>query len=171
LIKVDNRNEERFKELILEQEHMAHVFNEHQLVSTFINIKASDLVGSLTASDNSSTELPPIAWIYTDYEFENSKMIEQMLGNFIVQKAEESGYEVRKVNSWSAYQWLSEATKEKVTKTMQNMQIEVSVNEVLKMALLMEHGGLMFRLSEAFLVEDLKWVKWEFRETEVLFFS
>jgi hypothetical protein len=132
---------------------------------------------SLASEGQRSAELPKIAWIYTETEFENSLMIEQMFGNFIVQKAEESGYEVRKVNSWSAYQWLSEKTKNKITKSMQNIQIEEKVNEVLKLALLMEHGGLMFRVSETLLVDGLEWIMLEFKEAssrseaEVLLFS
>jgi hypothetical protein len=101
---------------------------------------------------------PKIVWLYTELVFQNSKMIEQMLGNFIIRQARKSDYDVRLVDSWSAYEWLSVETSHRITRTMQSQHIEEKVNEVLKMALLMEHGGLMFRVSDTFLIEDLRWV-------------
>ncbi len=47
-------------------------------------------------------------------------MLEQLLGNFILLKAKESELEIRLVTSWSAYDWLSDETLAKITKTMQN---------------------------------------------------
>jgi hypothetical protein len=67
-----------------------------------------------------SPVLPKIVWIYTEFNFNSEKMVEQLLGNFIAQKARESGFEVRFVNAWTAYDFLSHKTTEKITKTMQN---------------------------------------------------
>ncbi len=75
-------------------------------------------------------------------------MVEQMLGNAIISKARESGYEIRITNSWSAYEWLSEETEQAITSAMQNMQIEEKVNDLLRIALLMEHGGVIMKVSE-----------------------
>ena len=51
-------------------------------------------------------------------------MMEQLLGNFIIEKAKESEFEIRFVNAWTAYQWLSNATISRITKTMQNRKFE-----------------------------------------------
>jgi hypothetical protein len=34
-------------------------------------------------------------------------MLEHLSGNNLIEKAKESGFEVRKVNAWDAYHWLS----------------------------------------------------------------
>lgn len=73
-------------------------------------------------------------------------MFEQLQGNFIIQKAIKSKFEIRFVNSWSAYDWLSNETSEKITKAMQNNKFEQKVDDLLKIAILMEHGGLLIKL-------------------------
>ena len=50
-------------------------------------------------------------------------MIEHIFGNYIIEMAVQSGYEVRIVDAWSAYKWISKETTTKITKTMQNMQV------------------------------------------------
>jgi hypothetical protein len=134
------------------------MIEDNQIKAAFRNSLFSYAIGSLAAQVSISNRIPKILWLYTELEYGNSKMIEQMLGNRIAEAAGKSGYEVRKVSSWSAYRWLSEKTNQTITKTMQNMHIEESVSELLRMALLMEHGGIMLRVSQSFLVEDLNWV-------------
>lgn len=46
------------------------------------------------------------------------------------------GYEVRFVNSWTAYDWISQDYTERITKAMHNSKIDEGVHNMLKMALL-----------------------------------
>jgi len=50
---------------------------------------------------------------------------------------------VRIVDSWTAYEWMSQLTIDKITRAIQNVKIDETVCNMLKMALLMEHGGIM----------------------------
>lgn len=64
--------------------------------------------------------MPKVVWLYTN----PSKMLEDLLINYIIRKTTESGFEVRTVNSRSAYDYLSDATTSMITKVMQNKIIE-----------------------------------------------
>lgn len=46
------------------------------------------------------------------------------MGNYLIYMAQKSNWEVRKVNSWTAYGYLSIETQNKITSTMQNALIE-----------------------------------------------
>ena len=101
-------------------------------------------------------------------------MVEQFLGKRLIRVAKESGLEVRVANSWNAYDYLSKQTAQRITKAMQNMRIEQKVNELLKVALLMEHGGILVSASELLLTNKLDWGFAHFEEAaraEVLLFS
>ena len=50
-------------------------------------------------------------------------MLEQVMGHYLIHVAEQSGWEVRKVTSWTAYQIISQETQQKITSTMQSMLI------------------------------------------------
>jgi hypothetical protein len=70
------------------------------------------------------------------------------------------GYEVRVVNSWTAYDWLTPATIANITKAIQNTKIDETVTSLLKLALLMEHGGVfMGNLQLLFARNDFEWVE------------
>lgn len=60
--------------------------------------------------------------------------------------------------SWSAYEWLSPETTAKITKAMQNNKFQQRVGDLLRLGLLMEHGGMILKIQECFLVNDFKWV-------------
>ena len=45
-------------------------------------------------------------------------------------------YEVCLINSWTAYDWLSEEITTNITKTMQQVQIDVGVDDLLILAVL-----------------------------------
>ena len=82
-----------------------------------------------------------------------------MLGNYLRRAAEDSGFEVRFVNSWSAYEWLSPETESKITKTKHRSVLEHKVDDLLRWGLLMEHGGVMIKLWENFFNEkNLDWL-------------
>jgi hypothetical protein len=65
---------------------------------------------------------------------------------------------VRTVNAWDAYQWLSPEITADITRTMQNMRIEESVNDLLRLALLIEHGGIMVKVDQALAIDNLDWL-------------
>ena len=100
-------------------------------------------------------------------------MVEQFLGKRLIRVAKESGLEVRVANSWNAYDYLSKQTAQRITKAMQNMRIDQKVNELLKVALLMEHGGVLVSPSELLLTARLSWLFTRLEEppTEVFLFS
>ena len=69
------------------------------------------------------------------------------------------GYEVRVVDSWTAYDWLSPETIKTVTETIQNTKLDETVSNLLKLALLVEHGGVMFvTLEVMFVRNNFKWI-------------
>ena len=102
-------------------------------------------------------------------------MYEHMLGNYVQERGIASGYEVRLINSLTAYEWLSNDTTQKITHAMQNRKLEVFVDDLLRLGVLMEHGGLLLKVSETLLISDLQWLDDYFNEenntTEVLLFT
>lgn len=57
--------------------------------------------------------------------------------------ANKFGYSVRMVNSWNSYDYLSESTIARITKARQNCKVDEPVHNILKLALLMENGGVI----------------------------
>jgi mannosyltransferase OCH1-like enzyme len=66
---------------------------------------------------------------------------------------------VRKVNAWNAYEWLSAEISADITYTMQNVKIEESVNDLLRLALLIEHGGVFVKVDKALAIGNLNWLE------------
>ena len=63
------------------------------------------------------------------------------------------------VNSWTAYDWLSNKAISQITKAMQNSRIDELVDNLLKLALLLEHGGILIGNIDTILVRDsFQWV-------------
>ena len=70
-----------------------------------------------------------------------------------------NGYEVRIVNSWNAYDWLSEGMTKNITTTIQKTKIDETVCSLLKLALLIEHGGIMVgRMNFLLARDDFSWI-------------
>jgi hypothetical protein len=70
-------------------------------------------------------------------------MLEQVMGHYLIHIAEKSGWQIKIVNSWTAYDSLTPKTQKKVTFTMQNMLIEERVHDLYKLALLLDKGGVV----------------------------
>ena len=47
------------------------------------------------------------------------------------------------VDSWTAYEWLSDEKNQTIGKVVQNTKIDETVDSLLKLALLIEHGGIL----------------------------
>lgn len=74
--------------------------------------------------------------------------------------ASKLGYEVRVVNSWTAYQWLHNQTVvEDITKTIQKTLIDETVDNLLKLALLIENGGILIGNLNVVINRDLRWLE------------
>jgi len=77
----------------------------------------------------------------------------------------EQHYEVRFVDSWNAYDYLPDYLPDqqivtRIGKTMQNSQIDEPVHNLLKLALLYQHGGIMFNNFETIVAnDDLSWIE------------
>lgn len=72
-------------------------------------------------------------------------MLDQTMSNYYIDYGQNLGYEVRLVNSWTAYDWLSEGSIQNITSTMGRVKIDVGVDDLLILALLMEHGGVIMK--------------------------
>lgn len=68
--------------------------------------------------------------------------------------ARSSGYEVRFANSWNSYDWLSNERAERITKAMQKNQIDEGVHTLLKLGLLIEHGGVLINSTDGVFLDD-----------------
>ena len=74
--------------------------------------------------------------------------------------AHKFGYDFRFANSWNSYDWLSEETTAKISKAMQNSKVDDTVHNLLKIALLMENGGVLISQFDIFFrSESLKWIE------------
>jgi hypothetical protein len=56
---------------------------------------------------------------------------------------EQFGYEVRLVNSLTSYDFLTNKTVYMISKAMQNSKVDEPIHSVLKLALIMENGGVL----------------------------
>ena len=98
-------------------------------------------------------------WIYTENEREAELMENDIFVNYYVDYAQKANYEVRFANSWNSYDWFSNKTAEKITKTMQNCLINEGVHTLLKLALLYENGGVMLEWGNLFLTEGFEFLE------------
>jgi hypothetical protein len=74
--------------------------------------------------------------------------------------ASKFGYDVRFANSWNAYNWLSQDTIHRISNARQKSKVDEPVHNMLKVALLMEHGGLLVNQADVvFLGDDFKWIE------------
>ena len=70
----------------------------------------------------------------------------------------QSQWKVVIVNSKTAYDYLSPEITQRITYTMQHMLIEEKVNDLLRLALLMENGGIVIRVTEALPLSGFNWL-------------
>ena len=86
-------------------------------------------------------------------------MKEQVYFYHFNETAIKNGYEVRIANSWNAYDWLSQETTAKITKTMPISKVDEPIHSVLKMALLMENGGVLVNQFDTVFLGSLDWIE------------
>lgn len=86
------------------------IWNFNKNLESNIDYSRTKIMESLKFFKSSLTPsniFPKIVWLYTEFPLQSEKMLEQLLGNYFIHLANESSYEIRAVNSWNAYQWLS----------------------------------------------------------------
>jgi hypothetical protein len=107
-----------------------------------------------------SKGLPKIWWLYTDNEFDTEAMSEMIYLYHFNTTAISFGYEVRMVNSWTAYDWLSENMIQRITKARMNAKADEGVHNMLKLALLLEHGGVLVnQFDTVVLSKEFRWLE------------
>lgn len=65
---------------------------------------------------------------------------------------------MRIVNNLNAYDWLSNETTNFIRKIRHTSNIDISVYELLRLALLYEHGGVSIRVPNIILMDGIAWV-------------
>lgn len=72
-----------------------------------------------------------------------------------------NGYQVRLVNSLTAYDYISDnLTVNRITYAMQRCKIDETVHNLLKLALLKEHGGVIINNADiVFPNSNLSWIE------------
>ena len=116
--------------------------------------------------EHQELRLPKIMWLYTDHALKGEKMLEQVMGHYLILVGNQSGWEVRVVNSWSAYNHLTPDTQKKITDTMQRMYLEEKVHDLYKLGLLIDNGGVVISPTEFLPIENFHWIEKLFMSTQ-----
>ena len=69
-----------------------------------------------------------------------------MVGQNILHFGRMDGFEVRVVSDLNAYDWLSKETVQFIKRSHQRSVVDIPVYELLRLALLYEHGGVSVRV-------------------------
>ena len=74
--------------------------------------------------------------------------------------AAKNNYQVRIVDSWSAYDWIGPGTSGRITHAIQNSKIDEGVSSLLKLAILIENGGIMIgNLDSISISGNFEWIE------------
>jgi hypothetical protein len=111
-----------------------------------------------TAKGKSGDEFPWILWVQTDDELETKDMVDAMTLKNHIHFGKQDNFEVRVINNLNAYDWLSEEIIAFIKETHQKSKVDLPVFELLRLAILYEHGGIFLR-SSILLMEGLGWVE------------
>jgi len=65
---------------------------------------------------------------------------------------------VRIINNLNAYDWLSNETTNFIKKIRHASNVDLSVYELLRLAILYEHGGVSIRVPNIILMDGIGWV-------------
>lgn len=76
----------------------------------------------------------------------------------LIHVGHKSGFDVRVVDAFSAYDWLSPQMVERVRVAKHKSKYILAVEELLRVALLVEHGGLSVRFPRYIFPGDLEWL-------------
>ena len=101
-------------------------------------------------------EHPKILWVYTESPLEMLPIMPYLVANNHIAFAEGSSYEARQVDYLTSYKWLSEPTIDAVKNARSGAKISNSVNDLLRLALLMEHGGVMVDISTTLFLSSIQ---------------
>ena len=110
--------------------------------------------GSIFHEKVNSTRFPKVWWIYTENEYDAESMDTLLYLNHFNETAHTFGYEVRFVNSWNSYDWLSQEITDRITKVRNNCKVDEEVHNMLRIALLLENGGVMVEATDMVILGD-----------------
>jgi hypothetical protein len=104
-----------------------------------------------------------IFWLYTDNEFEAEKMYDLVYLNYLQETLLSQGYKVYQVNSFNAYDFIENKNIiARISRAIQRTQIDETVHNLLKLALLVEHGGLLIDKFDTVILKDASWIEGAF---------
>lgn len=85
-------------------------------------------------------------------------MTEGTAARHLMHVGKKSGFDVRVVDVFTAYGWLSPQMAERVRVAKHKSKYMLAVEELLRVALLVEHGGLFVRFPRYIFPGDLEWL-------------
>lgn len=74
-------------------------------------------------------------------------------------------YEVRFYDGIDAHKWLSPETSSLITSAMAKSKYDIAVDQLLRLALLYENGGIWIKTQEVILLENFDWIDEIFQST------
>lgn len=89
---------------------------------------------------------------------EGLRILPSLAAKHLIHVGKKSGFDVRVVNAFTAYDWLTPEMTEWVRKTKHKSKYILSVTDILRIALLAEHGGLSVKLHRYIFPEDFTWL-------------
>lgn len=72
--------------------------------------------------------------------------------------AESSGYEVRIVDPITIFDWIPEAKARRIAEIKMKSQISIDIVHILRLMLLLEHGGVTVFKSNYIFTDKLVWI-------------
>ena len=102
----------------------------HVLANDAVEHQEKKKIDEVKAEHNTqiNARTPKILWILTHSELEGLRMTEALVAKHLIHVGKKSGFEVRVVNSLTAYDWLSPEMTEIVRKTKHTSKYIISVH-------------------------------------------
>ncbi len=72
--------------------------------------------------------------------------------------AESSGYEVRIVDPITSFDWIPEIKARRIADIKMKSQVSIDIMHILRLVLLMEHGGVTSFKSNFIFINKLDWI-------------
>ena len=95
----------------------------------------------------------------TDENIKVKKWSDVFVANNHIDVAKASGFEVRIVDNLNAYDWLSQKSIDFIKQAHLRSIVQMPVFELLRLALLYEHGGVALRLPHIIMIDSISWAQ------------
>jgi hypothetical protein len=104
-----------------------------------------------------------IFWLYTENELDAERMYSLVFLIHLQEALLSQGYKVYQVNSFNAYDFISNQNIiDRISGAIQRTKIDEKVHNLLKLALLAEHGGLLIDSYDTVLAKNTSWIEGAF---------